>query len=231
MQFGLPLAACLFFFGDFLDFEFFFRNFWPNNISRKVSLLRPFLCLFMFKVINVFICNQTSICLWIWNRLVLYSISNYIASSSCLIYNNNNKALRFCANIFLWMCVRCVRYISMSYTCGYSLIYLTSKDYELVSVKDSESLNKRDFADWWMSSSRSICCYFYFCSVAATIRSWFPRSVMNLFKHPVRWLSIRFFFAKYKKNRHKFGYTISYNAVLFGFIHDFDHWSIENTAS
>lgn len=93
----------------------------------------------------------------------------------------------------------------MSYTntCGYSLIYLSSKDYELVSVKDSESLNKwNNFflqIDEWVPRVVLVVvvAFFLFCggndskSISA-LRDEFVRT-------QVRWLSIRFFSPNLKK--------------------------------
>lgn len=84
MQFGLPVAACLpvcvcpartIFFPavSWISIVFLCANFRPNNISKKVPLLRPFLCLFTLKVINVLVCNQTSMFLFIGDLLVSFS--------------------------------------------------------------------------------------------------------------------------------------------------------------
>lgn len=111
MQFGLPVAACLpvcvcrtraIFFSAVSRISIVsFANFWPNNISKKVSLLRPLLCLFMFSVINVFECNQTSMTDGhSKSRLVfiLYTLFQIILHLQAVQYDN--QALRFRANTF-----------------------------------------------------------------------------------------------------------------------------------
>lgn len=108
MQFGLPVAACLpvcvsnarnFFSAVSWISIVSFANFWPNNISKKVSLLRPLLCLFMFRVINVLECNQTSDG-HSKSRLVfiLYTLFQIILHLQAVQYDN--QALRFRANTF-----------------------------------------------------------------------------------------------------------------------------------
>lgn len=55
----LPVRASTIFSTISWIFKFFFVHFRLNNDSRKVSfyiIFRPFLCLFMLKVINVFVC-------------------------------------------------------------------------------------------------------------------------------------------------------------------------------
>lgn len=140
----LLLLACVcvsnarnFFFGGFLDFDRFFANFWPNNISKKVSLLRPLLCLFMFRVINVLECNQTYRCPMVIRNLASFSFYILYFKLYCIfkLFNAIIKRYGF-VQIHLRKRGR--------HACGYSLIYPSSKDCELVSVRDSESLNKAE---------------------------------------------------------------------------------------
>lgn len=149
MQFGLPVAACVCVCASVSARNFFrrFLGFWAF-FSAKQYFQESFFIASVSLSIHVqsdkCVCVQANIDVHLKSFRFLYFILLYF-KLNCIfkLFNNNN--IREC--VFVWGRICGV-------TCGYSLIYLSSKDYELVSVKDTESLiirKKSSQIDEWVA--------------------------------------------------------------------------------